>query len=165
MFVAMLTFIPGLAPHSETKTYLSIALPLATIAGTFCAGAIAQYAITPTALAMIAYVAVAALISLLHWTVTLGVGLLVPAALLLMFSSGIVQGATFATIPFLSTTLRDQSQANGAVAQLGNLGATIGPPIFSIFISSYGSFGLMIAVVVLCGSGAAVARNAAQSRN
>jgi AAHS family 3-hydroxyphenylpropionic acid transporter len=160
MFIALLTFLPGLSSDGRVTAMLRVFLPLVSIVGTFCAGAIAQYLLSPISLAIIAYGVVGVGAALVHWTIGVGVGF-VPASLALMFASGIVQGAAFAMIPFLSRHPSDQAQANGAVAQLGNLGATVGPPVFAIVVNASGSLGLMIAVLALCSLGIGVALFAA----
>jgi MFS transporter, AAHS family, 3-hydroxyphenylpropionic acid transporter len=55
--------------------------------------------------------------------------------MVLIFFSGIIQGAVFSLIPNISLTTESQTNANGAVAQLGNLGSTLGPPVFSYFLT------------------------------
>jgi AAHS family 3-hydroxyphenylpropionic acid transporter len=154
MFIALLTFLPRLSGDPKITTFLLVALPLISIVGTFCAGVIAQYLLSPVSLTIIAYGIVGVGAVIVHWTIEIGSGF-VPACLVLMFVSGIVQGAAFAMIPFLSHHPSDQAQANGAVAQLGNLGATIGPPAFATVVSASGSSGLMITVLVLCAFGIA----------
>jgi hypothetical protein len=37
-------------------------------------------------------------------------------------------------IPNISLSTEEQTNANGAVAQLGNFGSTLGPPVFSYFL-------------------------------
>ena len=55
--------------------------------------------------------------------------------MVLILFSGIIQGSVFSLIPNISQTTEEQTNANGAVAQLGNLGSTLGPPIFSYFLT------------------------------
>ncbi|WP_346433232.1 hypothetical protein [Marinomonas rhodophyticola] len=78
-------------------------------------------------------------------------------ALLLLLVSGIVQGTAFALIPALSTTESEQAMGNGAIAQLGNLGVTVGPPIFAYAIDLNGSQGLFFVLTGLCVAGCLVA--------
>jgi len=50
-----------------------------------------------------------------------------------------------------------QARANGALAQLGNLGSTLGPPVFAGLIAAWGTAGLALPVVVFALLGAATA--------
>ncbi|MCK5198446.1 MAG: hypothetical protein KAR21_08850, partial [Spirochaetales bacterium] len=58
-------------------------------------------------------------------------------SLLILINSGLIQGLIFITIPFISKNPKDHAHANGAVSQLGNMGATIGIPIFSILLVNF----------------------------
>jgi len=63
------------------------------------------------------------------------------AALLLMGISGLAGGTAFALIPALNKDAAQQARANGAVAQMGNLGATLGPPTFALALSHQPAWG------------------------
>ena len=157
MFIALLTFLPRLTGDPSDTAFLLIVLPLVGITGAFCAGAIAQYLLSPVYLAILAYGAVGAAIVIVHWTIGAGVGF-VSASMILIFVAGIVPGAVFAMIPFLSRHPSEQALANGAVVQLGNIGSTTGPPVFAAIIGASGSLGLMVAIIILsiCGIGVAL---------
>jgi MFS transporter, AAHS family, 3-hydroxyphenylpropionic acid transporter len=155
MFIALLTFLPRLSGDPGITALLLVVLPLVGITGAFCAGAIAQYLLSPVPLTLIAYGAISVGVVIVHWTISTGAGF-VSASMALIFVTGIVPGAVFAMIPFLSARLSDQASANGAVVQLGNIGSTIGPPVFAGIISASGSFGLMVAIIILCFCGIGV---------
>jgi MFS transporter, AAHS family, 3-hydroxyphenylpropionic acid transporter len=89
-------------------------------------------------------------------------GAAAPAALGLLFVSGLVQGSVFTTVPFLARSPEEQAGALGAVAQLGNLGATVGPPAMAWSYGAYGPPGLTVPVLLLATCGMALA--AAASR-
>jgi MFS transporter, DHA1 family, inner membrane transport protein len=55
---------------------------------------------------------------------------------------GIVQGASFASIPQLNARDADRAGAAGAVAQLGNLGTTSGTPLLVLILGAAGATGL-----------------------
>lgn len=148
MAVALLTFLPQ--QGGADRAWLAAALPLTGVAGTFCAGWIAQYWLSPLHLARWAFVAVG--LSGLAWGLGLCFGWWVaPVALVLMFAAGLSGGGSFALIPYLNEEPAQQARANGAVAQMGNLGATLGPPGFALAISSLGGVGLAVCVL-LCAS-------------
>jgi predicted MFS family arabinose efflux permease len=135
MYIALFTFLPGLSENENTKNLLLVILPLISIIGTMIAGIISQYFISPIKLSVAAYISLLVLIFL----VKLSFGnnmLFVIASVVLILFSGIIQGSVFLLIPNISLTTEDQTNANGAVAQLGNLGSTLGPPLFSYFLTS-----------------------------
>lgn len=72
------------------------------------------------------------------------------AALVLAAALGIVQGASFAAIPQLNAGEGGRSLAAGAVAQLGNLGATTGTPLLAALIAGFGAAGVVGFAVPLC---------------
>jgi nitrate/nitrite transporter NarK len=106
----------------------------------------------PQTLVVVAYAMVAALSALVALLAGQGAAF-AAAAIALLLVSGVIQGASFATIPHLTKTAGDQARANGAVAQLGNLGATVGPPVFAAVIGRQGATGLIWLVVVICAGG------------
>ena len=60
------------------------------------------------------------------------------ACLALAGAMGLIQGATFAAVPQLNTTAATQAQANGAMAQMGNLGNTLGTPVMAAALGLMG---------------------------
>lgn len=89
-----------------------------------------------------------------------------PVAVLLMYLVGLAGGASFALIPYLSHEPAVQARAAGAVAQLGNLGSTLGPPLFALTISTFGGPGLVLPALgfALLGCGFVIAGIEAKSR-
>lgn len=64
---------------------------------------------------------------------------------------GLVQGASFAAVPQLNTDAAAQAKANGAMAQAGNIGNTLGTPVLAAVIVLGGYSALILtAVVVIC---------------
>lgn len=61
---------------------------------------------------------------------------------------GLVQGANFAAIPALNVSATDRAHANGAVAQMGNLGNTFGTPIVLGMISVMGFSGIVVFALI-----------------
>jgi predicted MFS family arabinose efflux permease len=60
------------------------------------------------------------------------------ACLALAAAMGLIQGATFAAVPQLNDTAATQAQANGAMAQMGNLGNTLGTPVMAAALAGLG---------------------------
>ena len=64
------------------------------------------------------------------------------ACLALAAAMGLIQGATFTAVPQLNGTAATQAQANGAMAQMGNLGNTLGTPVMAAALAGLGYTGL-----------------------
>lgn len=64
------------------------------------------------------------------------------ACLALAAAMGLIQGASFTAVPQLNHGAAAQAQANGAVAQMGNLGNSIGTPIMAFGLASLGASAL-----------------------
>ncbi|MGI1663163.1 MFS transporter [Palleronia sp. KMU-117] len=65
--------------------------------------------------------------------------------LLLAAALGLVQGAGFAAVPELNQPLPDRAAANGALAQTGNIGNTLGPPLL-LAVATLGGYAAMMLV-------------------
>jgi nitrate/nitrite transporter NarK len=122
-------------------------LPLLSIAGTFAEGIISQYFMMPSRLNMLAYIALVILIIIIKFSLN-NITIFIIASMVLLFFSGIIQGSVFSLIPSLSTSADEQTNENGAVAQLGNLGSIMGAPIISHFLV-YGENGMIIIIMLL----------------
>jgi len=134
MYIALFTFLPRLSENENTKNLLLVVLPLISIIGTMIAGLISQYFVSPSKLSVAAYISLLVLIFVVKLSFSNNT-LFVAASMVLILFSGIIQGSVFSLIPNISLTTEDQTNANGAVAQLGNLGSTLGPPVFSYFLA------------------------------
>ncbi len=64
------------------------------------------------------------------------------ACLVLAGAMGLIQGASFAAVPQLNKIAQTQTQANGAMAQMGNLGNTLGTPVMAMALTSWGYLSL-----------------------
>ncbi len=74
------------------------------------------------------------------------------ACLSLAAAMGLIQGASFAAVPQLNATAATQTQANGAMAQMGNLGNTLGTPVMAAALVGWG----YISLPVLAGAAFAI---------
>ena len=66
------------------------------------------------------------------------------ACLALAGVMGLIQGASFAAVPQLNPSADGQAQANGAMAQMGNLGNTLGTPVMAMALAGWGYVSLPI---------------------
>jgi len=120
LFLALVTFLPA----ALEAPWLSPILPVVGLIGSLGAGVLARF-ITPGALVWGGFVAMAVL-----FAVAMGAGPWAPAiAILAMGISGVVAGGGFAAVPWLNEDEGDRALANGALAQLGNVGTFSGTPV------------------------------------
>ncbi|MEO0402304.1 MAG: MFS transporter [Pseudomonadota bacterium] len=158
-FLSILTVLPPyIAP--EWRAWVIGAMPLTSIVVSMTVGVFALRFISAVMLVQIGFgLCICALLWL--WSVP---GLPV-ACLALAGALGLVQGASFASVPQLNETAAHQSQAYGALAQTGNLGNTIGTPALLAVLAVAGFSGLVwTCVVVLAGGLLAHAWMAARRR-
>lgn len=154
LYVAVLTLLPPLMP-APMQAGVAAGMPLLSIAVSLTLGVWLLGRMTAVRLVQWGFAvgAVAALALGLGWgqaVVMLGASLTLAAAM------GIVQGASFASIPQLNATAIDRARASGAVAQLGNLGTTTGTPLLAWLISQTGPAGVAAFALPLCVAGIAV---------
>ncbi|MGM4986012.1 MULTISPECIES: MFS transporter [Rhizobium] len=154
-YVALVIFAPHVSGDADQIALLRSLLPLAGIAGSVTSGVSAKLTKAPTTLAMTAYLAVSFMAVLVF---VLGIGdLTLAGALGMMWCLGIAQGSAFTAIPYLAETRQQRGRAVGAIAQLGNLGSTIGAPCFAAMFGGFGIRGVGSLVVFTCLAGALVA--------
>lgn len=154
LYVALLTLLPPLLPEGQ-RAFAAAGMPLLSIGVSLTLGVWGLNYMTAVRMVQAGYAAglVATVVLWAGWgegTVTL------LAAFALAGAMGIVQGASFASIPQLNTTPEDRARASGAVAQLGNLGTTSGTPILALLIAGMGPSGVIAFALPLCAAGIAV---------
>jgi AAHS family 3-hydroxyphenylpropionic acid transporter len=141
LYVALLTFFPkvgGTGPE-----WLRTVLPLVSLAGAFGAGALVQKGLKPTDTTMTAFGS--SLVAFLILALAYHQGLeLSWFKVAVFFTLGLMQGAIYGMIPYLTVQAAQQAQSISAIAQLGNLGSTIGPPLFGIAFGAWGATGILV---------------------
>jgi predicted MFS family arabinose efflux permease len=131
-FVSILTVLPPYLDPSLRALVMG-AMPLTSIAVSMTLGVVLlRY--TSAVTVVIAGFAASALCMLWLWAVPAGV----PACLALAAAMGLIQGASFAAVPQLNAGAQAQTQANGAMAQMGNLGNTLGTPVMALALAGWG---------------------------
>lgn len=122
LFLALVTFLPV----ALGALWLAAVLPLVSIVGSLSVGIVSRW-IPPGTLVWMMFLSMAVLFG-----VTALAGSLAPYVLILaMVVCGLVAGAGFAAVPWLNEADEDRALANGALAQLGNVGTFSGTPIFA----------------------------------
>lgn len=153
-FLALLTFLPAFLPEGA-----GVSLPLAALVGTFAAGLLARRW-RATRIGAAAFFLSAAGLA--------GLALLPAAPLWLALATfvliGLIPGAAFASIPELNMTPEAQARAQGALAQMGNTGTTLGPPLFALTLVGGLPALMVLAVAISLVGGAILAVGASRIR-
>jgi len=151
-YLALLTFLPGALHRPDFE----VTLPIVSLFGSFGAGWLAR-TVAPPHIAVTGFALSAAMAVLLMFGQTW-------AAYVLFFAQGVVPGASFALIPWLNVADEDRARATGAIAQMGNVGTTSGPPLFALALGTGGLVAFLGLLALLSFAGALIvallARNA-----
>lgn len=139
-FVSLLAILPGQLPASQS-TWVASLMPLA--------GIVISWLAVPLLLTVLSSVTV----------VNLGFGAGLVAILFLVFGAplhvvcivlfavlGLVQGGSFAAVPQLNESARDQALSYGAMAQMGNAGNLLGTPVLLTILWRWNEEGVFLAV-------------------
>ena len=154
MYLALQTMTADLAPADERR-YLFAGMPLVSAVTTLFAGSLAQNWMSPFRVALGAFVATAVATVLLQVAVQYQFAV-VPVALLRMAFLSLLPGAIYPMIPLLCGEPSMQARAYGAIAQLGNVGSALGPPLFAASVGAIGAIGLMAPALALSACGFAL---------
>jgi len=140
-FVALLTILPDtVAP--QNRSLIAGLMPLASIASSMTLGVILLRYISAVQLIVCGFL-LAILVSLMLLAVP-GYPMLCIA---LFGSLGLVQGASFAAVPQLNRQPKNQAYANGAMAQMGNIGNACGTPLL-LSLLIYLDFSALIMAII-----------------
>ncbi|OSP56880.1 hypothetical protein BV911_02135 [Pseudoruegeria sp. SK021] len=149
-FVSLLTVLPGFFA-AEIQSLAAGTLPLASIAISMTVGVALMRMVPPIHVVVLGFgLALAAVIAMAIWP-----GVLWPCVAL-MGALGLVQGASFAAVPQLNPSAEARALGNGAMAQTGNLGNTLGTPVVLLAIEAFGYGGLIGFAAACFGAGIAV---------
>jgi MFS transporter, DHA1 family, inner membrane transport protein len=162
LYVAILTLLPPETPVSH-RALIAAGMPLVSIAVSLTLGVQLLRRLSAVRLVQVGYAAAVPGFLILWAFWGQGAGM-VAGGFVLSGALGIVQGASFASIPELNPTPETRARAAGAVAQLGNLGTTTGTPVLAALLASAGPSGLALAAVTLCALGIAVHQLQARRR-
>jgi MFS transporter, DHA1 family, inner membrane transport protein len=155
-FVSLMTLLPDFVVPDDRRL-VAVAMPLAGMFTAMTVGVLLLRRFAASRVVILGFSLAA--------TITLILMLLPGNALwciALMAALGLVQGASFASIPELNASIEHQAYANGAVAQMGNLGNTCGTPLLLLLIAAFGHAGLI--GFLLCSYGLGIAIHLLQGR-
>jgi MFS transporter, DHA1 family, inner membrane transport protein len=149
-FVSLLTLLPNhVAP--EQRGFVVGAMPLASIISSMTIGVFLLRYLTAIQVVITGFVA-SMLCSVFLW---LAPGSVI-GCIALFGALGLVQGASFAAVPELNSENQTRAYANGAMAQMGNLGNLSGTPVLLLMLSAMGFNGLILFALLCYGFGIAV---------
>jgi hypothetical protein len=151
LYVACLTLLPPQTPLAA-RALMATGMPLVSIAVSLTLGVRLLGRMSAVRLVQWGYGAAIPGFVLLGLFWGQGAGMLL-GGFWLSAALGIVQGASFASIPELNPTVEGRARASGAVAQLGNLGTTTGTPVLAALLAWGGAGVLIAAGVVFCAAG------------
>lgn len=147
-FFSFLTLIPPFVPAAERVMVLG-AMPMVSIASSLLLGMQLLRITSPVGVVVLGFALSAGLaVALMAFPGQPMLCLAFAAAL------GLVQGASFAAVPQLNATPEARAMANGALAQTGNIGNTLGTPLLAGAISLGGNAAMMLAMALVLGAGA-----------
>lgn len=159
-FLALLTLIPPYLPDDLRAPVLG-AMPLVSILVSMTLGVALMRWISAMSVILLGFGGT--VLCLLWLLFAPGLPL---ACLVLAGALGLVQGASFAVVPQLNDNAVTQAQANGAIAQMGNVGNTLGTPILAAVLAIAGYGGMIgLAAIVFALGGAAHLWMAKQRRS
>ncbi|MGA9435656.1 MAG: MFS transporter [Roseobacter sp.] len=147
-FVSILTVLPPFLEPAYRAAVMG-AIPLASIAVSMTLGVALLRVMSAVNVILLGF-AGSALAMLWLWMLP---GDAV-ACLFLAGAMGLVQGASFAAVPQLNGTPAHQAQANGAMAQMGNLGNTLGTPVMALVLGGlgYAALPVVAGAAFICGA-------------
>lgn len=141
-YVSLVSILPDTVAV-ESRVFVATFMPIAGIACALTLGVFLLRFLSGVA------------VSVLGFSLTLGLALLlliVPGnpviCVALFFATGLIQAGGFAAIPQLNKSAAHRAYANGALAQMGNMGNLIGTPLL-LGLLVYAGFETMMGVVVL----------------
>lgn len=142
-FIALLTVLPSYIP-AESRVFVASAMPLASTVTSMTLGVLLLRAVPAFRCIQLGFLAAIAVLMIMAATEA-SVALCITLAAVL----GLVQGASFALVPQLNPDRESQALANGAMAQMGNMGTTLGPPIMFAMSAQFDLGGIIVFSVCL----------------
>lgn len=149
-FVSILTVLPPYIDEGA-RSFVMGTMPLASIVTSLTLGVYLLRSYTAVQVVQLGFLLCAGCVVWL-W-VAPGLPM---ACISLAAAMGLVQGASFASVPQLNDTASDRAESNGAMAQAGNLGNTLGTPLMVAVLAAGGFGGMAFTLILLFLGGFAV---------
>lgn len=142
-FVSLLAVLPELLPANSRGTIAGF-MPIVSIITSLVLVSVLLTKFAATSVIIAGFVLSAAVVSLTF------AGLSLPYICIALFATlGLIQGASFAAVPELNTTDATRALANGAIAQMGNIGNLVGTPILLTVLAYAGPNTMLLIVAAL----------------
>ncbi|WP_170580633.1 MFS transporter [Ruegeria arenilitoris] len=141
-FVSLLAILPGRMPEDQSVLVASL-MPLAGIVLSWIAVPVLLTFLTAVTVVNLGFAAGMAALALLFFGAPLPV-----VGIALFAVLGLVQGGSFAAVPQLNGSARDQALSYGAMAQMGNAGNLLGTPVLLAILWRAGEGSMFVAVLV-----------------
>ena len=154
LYVALLTLVPPLLPDTMSRM-AAVAMPALSILVSLTLGVWLLDRIGPVRLVQAGFALALCAAPALAFPEP-APGLALAGALVVSAGLGLVQGASFATIPALNPDPADRTLAAGAIAQMGNVGTVLGTPVLAALIAVFGPVALAGFALPICAAGIAV---------
>lgn len=149
-FVSILAILPSVLPADGSSNLIGL-LPLVSIGASLV---LVAYFLTVTSAVNIVIAGFLLAVGILLLAL---MGLPTSIAFIGLFVVlGLIQGASFASVTQLNSNTNDRALANGAMAQMGNLGNTVGTPLLLAILGLFGITGLLLTICGLYAAGAAL---------
>ncbi len=149
-FVSILTVLPPYLA-AEVRVAIMTAMPLASIIVSLTLGVALLRVMTAVWVVQLGFGG--SVLAMLWLWASPGAPL---ACLFLAATMGLIQGASFAAVPELNARPAHQAQANGAMAQMGNIGNTLGTPVMAAALAAGGYVALPVLAGIAFATGLAV---------
>jgi MFS transporter, DHA1 family, inner membrane transport protein len=149
-FVSLLTLLPNYV-MPEQRALVVGAMPVASIVSSATLG-VSLLRVLQAVQVVIAGFMAAILCCVFLWFFP-GSG---SGCIALFCALGLVQGASFASVPELNTDNQARAYANGAMAQMGNLGNLVGTPLLLLMLAALDFHGLLLFAFICYSSGIGV---------
>jgi MFS transporter, DHA1 family, inner membrane transport protein len=149
-FVSLLTLLPNyVAP--EQRAFVVGGMPLASIISSMTLGVFLLRYLEAIQVVIVGFMA-AILCTVFLWLFPGSVS----GCIALFGALGLVQGASFASVPELNKDDQTRAYANGALAQMGNLGNLIGTPLLLLMMAGMEFHGLILFTLICYSCGIAM---------
>jgi MFS transporter, DHA1 family, inner membrane transport protein len=137
-FVSLLTLLPNYVA-ADNRAFVAGAMPLASIISSMTLGLFLVRYMAATQVVIAGFMLAIACVIFLWFFAGSVLG-----CVALFAALGLVQGASFASVPELNKDARTRAYANGAMAQMGNLGNLSGTPLLLLMMAGLGFNGLIL---------------------
>lgn len=148
-YVSLITVLPSQVPEAYRTLIVGFLPMFGIVTSLFCGLVILKY-ISAVRVVMASFIAASLILCLYFLNVSI-----IAITFAIFGLLGFVQSSSFSAVTQIIKDTESRAKANGAMAQMGNLGNTVGTPLLLIVLSHSGLAGMIIAVILFYLFGAA----------